>query len=330
MNNLHIDKQVAVVVIGRNEGERLVRCFQSITKETINIIYVDSGSTDDSVKMAQARGIDVVCLDMIMPFTAARARNAGFKRLLVLYPEAQYVQFIDGDCQLVDGWLATGLAFISAHAEVAAVCGKRCEIYPEKSIYNQLCDLEWNTPIGESKACGGDVLMRVSAVASAHGYREDLIAGEEPELCVRLRRNGWRIWRLGADMTKHDAAMTDFTQWWRRAVRSGYAFAQGAHIHGAAPELHWVAESQRAMRWGFYLPLFILLACVFKPLFGLLFALIYPLQVLRLTFKSALPLKLAFLQAFYLTLGKFAEAIGQIKFIWHRYTHQQASIIEYK
>ena len=330
MSSLVIDKQVAVVVIGRNEGERLVRCFQSIIKETTNIIYVDSGSTDDSVKMAQASGIDVVCLDMTIPFTAARARNAGFQKMLSLYPEALYAQFVDGDCKLVDNWLTTGLNFISAHAEVAAVCGRRCEVHPEKSIYNQLCDLEWSTPIGEASACGGDVLMRVSAVASVQGYREDLIAGEEPELCVRLRQNGWKIWRLEADMTRHDAAMTTFSQWWKRGVRGGYAFAQGAHIHGAAPELHWVAESQRAMRWGFYLPLFILLASVLKPLLGALLTLIYPLQVLRLTFKSKLPLKLAFLQAYYLTLGKFAEAVGQIKFTWHRYTHQQASIIEYK
>ena len=118
-----------------------------------------------------------------------------------------------------------------------------------------MCDQEWDIPLGEVKACGGDVMMRCERCEAAGGYRDDLIAGEEPELCVRLRAAGWKIWRLDHEMTLHDAAMLHFAQWWRRQMRSGYAFAQGAKLHGRAPERHWVWESRRALIWGVGFPL---------------------------------------------------------------------------
>ncbi|MEO7622112.1 MAG: glycosyltransferase, partial [Gallionella sp.] len=211
--------KTGVVVIGRNEGERLRRCLESVGQDAGKIVYVDSGSTDDSVTMAQERGVEVVSLDLSSPFTAARARNAGFSRLYQLSPDMRYVQFVDGDCELVPGWLDKVVNCMETHVEVAMACGRLRERFPEQSIYNLLCDMEWNTPVGNAKACGGIALARVSAFQSVHGYRENLIAGEEPELCVRLRSSGWTIWRLDDEMAWHDAALTRFGQWWRRTMR---------------------------------------------------------------------------------------------------------------
>lgn len=117
---------------------------------------------------------------MTQPFTAARARNEGFACLHRLMPSVRYVQFVDGDCEVVAGWLPAAQAFLDQHPEVAVVCGRRRERYPTRSIYNQLCDLEWDTPVGQAKACGGDALMRADAFVQVNGYRADLIAGEEP------------------------------------------------------------------------------------------------------------------------------------------------------
>ena len=139
-----------VVVIGRNEGERLRRCLQSIDR-AVAIVYVDSGSSDGSPALAQSLGAHVVALDMTRPFTAARARNAGLRRLRELAPTTQLVQFVDGDCELVPGWLDAAQAFMQQHADVAAVAGRLRERYPNRSIYNLLCDMEWNVPAG---ACG--------------------------------------------------------------------------------------------------------------------------------------------------------------------------------
>ncbi|MEW9903153.1 glycosyltransferase family 2 protein [Pseudomonas putida] len=321
---------IGVVVIGRNEGARLERCLDSLAGAADQVVYVDSGSTDGSVQMAQARGIEVLALDMTQPFTAARARNEGFACLHRVMPSVRYVQFVDGDCEVVAGWLSAAQAFLDQHPEVAVVCGRRRERFPTHSIYNQLCDLEWDTPVGQAKACGGDALMRADAFVQAAGYRADLIAGEEPELCVRLRAQGWKIWRLDAEMTLHDAAMTRFSQWWRRSLRGGYAFAEGAFLHGAAPERHWLRESRRAWVWGLGIPLATLLACTVFGWGGLLLLLVYPLQVVRLMRRGRGSLQQNGLQAGFLVLGKFPEMCGQVKFLLKRFGVGKSVLIEYK
>ena len=227
-----IANELGIVAIGRNEGQRLINCLNSIRAEAkVPTVYVDSGSTDRSSEAAAGLGVTVVNLDMARPFTAARARNEGYAALLKLQPNTRFVQFIDGDCELVSGWLETALEFFAQRSDVAVVCGRRRERHPETSIYNRLCDVEWDTPIGEATACGGDAMIRAEALQAARGYRNELIAGEEPEFCLRLRKLGWKIWRLDAEMTRHDAAMTRFAQWWRRTVRSGYAYAEIAQLH---------------------------------------------------------------------------------------------------
>ncbi|WP_225027982.1 glycosyltransferase family 2 protein, partial [Xinfangfangia pollutisoli] len=247
-----LSPMIEAVAIGRNEGARLQACLMSLQAQVGRVIYVDSGSTDGSVALAQALGAEVVALDMTLPFTAARARNAGLARVS---GGAEFVQFVDGDCELQPGWVAAALAAFAAHPAAVVVCGRRRERHPGASLWNRLADREWDTPVGRAKACGGDALMRVAAVRAQGGYREDLIAGEEPELCLRLRGAGGEVWRIDAEMTLHDAAMTRISQWARRTVRAGHAFAEGAALHGAPPERHWVAETRRALLWGAVLPL---------------------------------------------------------------------------
>lgn len=317
------------VAIGRNEGERLKRCLKSLSR-ALTLVYVDSGSIDESVQWARNCGAEVVELDMSLPFTAARARNAGFRRLREKTLDASYVQFVDGDCELVDNWLEIATSFLDSHPDVGALCGRRRERFPERSIYNWLCDREWEGSPGEVRACGGDAMMRTKALEAVGGYREDMIAGEDPELCVRLRAAGWRIWRLDTDMTLHDAAMLRFDQWWRRIVRSGYAFALGAHLHGAPPERHFVWESRRAWLWGVWLPLTCLACTLTLWPWGLAVWLIYPLQILRQTARNSGPLGQRATLALYQVLGRFPEACGEIKFMRDRLLGRRSQLIEYK
>lgn len=323
-------KGIGVVVIGRNEGQRLERCLASLEGSADKVVYVDSGSVDGSVQMALQRGVEVLALDMTLPFTAARARNEGFARLQRLLPTMRHVQFVDGDCEVAAGWLPKAQAFLYAHPAVAVVCGRRRERFPHRSVYNLLCDLEWDTPVGQTKACGGDALMRADAFAAVSGFRANLIAGEEPELCVRLRAAGWKIWRLDEEMTLHDAAMTRFGQWWQRSLRAGYAFAEGSYLHGAAPERHWLRESRRAWLWGLGVPLAIVLVCALLGSGGLLLLLIYPLQAVRMARRGGRSVRENWLQAVFLVLGKFPEMLGQVRFLLNRFGAGKTVLIEYK
>ncbi|WP_204244731.1 glycosyltransferase family A protein [Parasphingorhabdus marina] len=164
------DAKTGIVIIGRNEGERLVRCLESLATSRAPIVYVDSASTDGSPEAARARGALVHDLDLDRPFTAARARNEGLEKLRQLTPDPEFVLFVDGDCEVEPGWMEAATRFLDDHPEVAAVCGRRRERYPDASVYNQLCDREWNTAIGEAAACGGDALMRGEALAITGGF----------------------------------------------------------------------------------------------------------------------------------------------------------------
>jgi GT2 family glycosyltransferase len=322
-----VAERVDAVVIGRNEGERLVACLASLQGRVRRLVYVDSGSTDGSVAAARAAGAEVVALDLSVPFTAARARNAG---LAALGGEAaEFVQLVDGDCAVDPGWIDAALAAFAAHPRAVVVCGRRRERFPQASVWNRLADREWDTPVGPALACGGDALMRLAAVRAVGGYRDDLIAGEEPELCLRLRRAGGEVWRIAAEMTLHDAALTRFGQWWRRSRRAGHAFAEGAWLHGAGPERHWVAETRRALLWGFGVPVAAAAAAAVHPA-GAALLLLWPAQVLRLGWRWRQDGRTGWEAALFAVVGKVAEAAGVTEFHWRRLVRRRRGLIEYK
>ncbi len=324
---------LGIVIIGRNEGERLHRCLNSVAGRGWSIVYVDSGSTDGSLEIARSVGAEIVELDLSRPFTAARARNEGFAALIRILPSARYVQFVDGDCQIVEGWIDRAVDFLETNPKFAVTCGRRRELYPDQTIYNQLADIECNSPVGETTACGGDSLMRTDAFQAVGGFNPTLIAGEEPELCVRLRRAGWKIFRLDAEMTLHDMAMTRFKQWWRRTIRAGHAYAEGSAMHGQSPEKHWVRETRSIIVWGLVLPLVFLALAWPTRGFSLLLFLIYPLQTIRIAarfHRNGMNWRTALLYSSACMIGKFASAVGVSRYWFGRVRRKPQPIIDYK
>lgn len=324
--------ELGIVVIGRNEGDRLAACLHSAMAQSPYVIYVDSGSLDGSVALARSLGIAVVALDRFTPFTAARARNAGLSELLAHYPSLCYVQFVDGDCALWDGWCNHALAQLRADPDVAVVCGRRRERFPDASVFNALCDLEWNTSVGRTQACGGDALMRIDCFQKVGGYNPGLIAGEEPELCLRLRRQGWHILRIDHDMTWHDAQMLRVSQWWQRAIRGGHAYAEVSWLHRHDPERFWQRESRRIWLWGAGVPLLSLALAPMIHFWSSVLWLLYPLLLLK-TYRQArrrCDRALAFYYGLFCTLAKFPELQGQLWFHLNRLKGDRSTLIEYK
>jgi GT2 family glycosyltransferase len=299
---------VGLVAIGRNEGERLKRCLRSAKPQVKALVYVDSGSSDGSVAFARSLGVHVVELDRGVPFTAGRARNEGAAKLREVLPGVDFVQFVDGDCELDPEWIERALSELEQHPRAAVVCGRRRERFPEASVYNRLCDLEWATPVGQTAACGGDFMVRLSAFQQVGGFSPDLIAGEEPDLCFRLREAGYEIWRVDAEMTLHDAAMTEFAQWWKRNLRSGHASAEAWYRRGSWAERHLLKDIVSNVMWS--LP-------VAWPVWPLLFMRVYQ--------RSRDPAYAAFI-----VLGKLPHSQGQLKFWLDRVRGSGGTLIEYK
>ena len=309
---------VCVVVIGRNEGTRLERSLRAVLSQTQFCVYVDSGSTDGSPDLAAQLGAAVVNLSSDLPFTAARGRNEGFAASLLEHPETCYVQFVDGDTELIPAWLDAGARALDEDAGLAAVCGHLFELEPNRSVYSRLCAAEWDRPPGLVRACGGNIMVRVSAFASEGGFRSDMPAGEEPELCARWRSNGWQIRRLDADMGIHDSGMLHFAQWWVRTKRSGYAWAEECALHGSNSDRLGLKPVLSALFWGLVLPIAVIALTVMEPSVGFGIAILYPLQIGRIVYRQrshSARRRSQWLVAFFLILGKLPEAFGVLTYV---------------
>ncbi len=333
-------RRIGVIVIGRNEGERLRRCLSELPGG-VTTVYVDSGSTDGSCAVATALGIPAISLAADKKFTAARGRNAGLAWFAQLQDRPDYVQMLDGDCEMGFDWLRAGIAALEAESSLAAVFGRLRERHPEHSIYNQMCDDEWNVPVGLCRSVYGNALFRFAPLLASGGYDESLIAGEETDLCQRIARDGWIFRRIDAEMALHDAAITRFSQFWVRARRAGYAFAEHVGRNGGDSDPDWRKAMYRLLVWGGALPFVIGLLVVIGTVTGAVGAIaiaaflmvLYPLQWLRMALrlaKSGKNLTFASLGSALNIVCKFAQFSGAMQYFMDKATARASGIIEYR
>lgn len=327
--------EVGFVVIGRNEGDRLkagLRAILTLCKGS-PVVYVDSGSTDESVSFAQSLGFDVVELDLSVPFTAARARNAGFEKLISDNPDLKYVQFMDGDCELLPGWINAAIDTLEKNDDIAVVSGRRLERFPEASIYNTLMDIEWNTTVGDIKAVLGDMCFKVSVFQEIGGFNEQIIAAEDDDVCIRARRAGYRIYRVDAKMSKHDANITKLSQWYKRSKRGGHGYANINRLHGDGPDQYFRRELISVSIWGAVVPLIFLFFLIVKPPIALLIFVLYSANVCRTIlrrWRSGDSFAVAFAYGFLIFTGKIPEFFGVIEYWKNHLLSRKHQLIEYK
>ena len=325
---------ISVVVIGRNEGDRLVDCLESVNSVRradfrLEVIYVDSASSDASPQRARAHGARVIELRPERP-SAALGRNAGWRA-----SAGEFVLFLDGDTLLDPGFLSNALPAMQEPG-VAVVWGHRRERFPEQSLYVRVLDLDWIYPPGDSKFCGGDALMRREALERVDGFDDTLIAGEEPELCRRLREKDYRVLHVDLPMTLHDLGIHSFSAYWRRALRAGHAYAEVAHRYRNSPDPLWRDESRRNLWHGILMlasPVILVLVTSASP--GLALGLcIAALAIIarsahRCGWKS--PDRTSrYLYAIHSHLQQIPILFGQLAWHVHRWKGQRRRLIEYK
>ena len=331
--------KLGLVVIGRNEGQRLGRCLASL-RGIPNVIYVDSGSTDGSVELAHKFGTFVMELCTPPLYTAARARNEGLAKLLSIDPNLEFVQMIDGDCEVQPGWLKAALASLKADEGLAAVFGRVRERNPEQSIYKSLCDDEWNVPVGEASGCGGNTCFRIMALKQVGLFNISLIAGEEPELAMRMREAGWRLLRIDREMMIHDIAITRFRQWWDRTRRSGHAYAEVSHMHPNIRISDWPRTARSIVAWGGVAPVMFLISVAFAITMdhwwwalAVLLIILWPLKMVQIALRQrrrGLPIKVAIASGVFLMIGKFPQFLGLMSYHRSRLWGKPSQLIEYR
>ena len=327
--------EMVAVVIGRNEGDGLERSLRSVKAAGLPIVYADSGSTDESPERAGAVGVPVVSLDPVRPFSAGRGRNEGLDEACRRWPAARFVLFLDGDCELDPHFPVAAAKQFAADAACAIVTGRLTERHPHASAYNRLCAIEWQSPAGpieNMNALGGIMVARISAFRSVGGFDLDAIAGEEPDLGVRLSLANFSIVKIDSPMATHDARIMRFGQWWMRAVRGGHALAHRYSRHGRTRFHDGRRELRSVMFWGFALPLVIFIALWPTRGWSLLLLPSYALlgvRIYRHYVGTGLSGPDARLVTRFILYGKFAEVIGVARYCLNR-VRGSFRIIEYR
>jgi GT2 family glycosyltransferase len=215
------------------------------------------------------------------------------------------------------------------------VVGHLEESYPDKSVYNRLCALEWKSPPGDMKnfgALGGISMVRKDVFMTLNGFKENVIAGEDSEFGVRLSLAGFKVTKIDHHMATHDANMTKFSQWWTRAVRAGHAIGQRAGLNGHTVARDCVQERKSTLVWGVFIPILALLLLIPSKGFSLLILFTYVLlayKVFRFRKNLGESAGDAWIYAKFIVLGKFANGIGLVKYYINSLKKQYA-IIEYK
>ena len=323
------------MVIGRNEGQRLLLSLQSMQSSNCPIIYVDSGSNDNSVEIAKPLVDCLHQLDPATPFSAARARNEGFLQLTTLFPSIQTIQFVDGDCVIDECWLEAAHTAMQQDNMRAAVIGHLQELNPDASIYNRMCAMEWRSPAGEITnfgALGGISMIRADIFKQLGGFKADVIAGEDSEFGVRLSLAGYKVVKIDHIMAVHDANISTFQQWWKRAVRGGHAIGQRADLNGHTIAKDCVKERKSTLVWGVFLPVITLFLLILVGRWSLLILLAYVFLAIKVYFyrrKQSESMHDAFIYAQFMPFVKIANGIGLLKFYVNRFKHSY-EIIEYK
>ncbi len=330
--------KLSVVIIGRNEGERLIRCIRSVQAmvdfdaDSVEIIYVDSNSTDDSPQQAKQLGAKVLVVHPKRP-AAAIGRNAGWQ-----HAQAPYILFLDGDTILHPDFARIALRHFTAHSKTAIVWGHRRELYPEQSLYQRVLDLDWVYRAGLTEFCGGDALMRRDVLQEVNGYNPQLIAGEEPEMCQRIRAKGYEILHIDQAMTLHDLAITRWSQYWRRAVRAGHAYAEVSNLLKNTATPLWERDAKRNLIHASVL----ILVAIFGAVSSVLFSTFLPLS-LSIGFFAAISIRTAWkcrwksnnslnllLYAIHSHFQQIPIAFGQLSYYYLRWQGKQRGLIEYK
>jgi glycosyltransferase involved in cell wall biosynthesis len=326
---------LSIVVIGRNEGQRLALCLESIKRIqgvfVHEVIYVDSSSTDGSPQLASQFGATVVTVHPERP-TAAIGRNAGWRRAT-----GDLILFLDGDTVLHPDFARAASQALLRQPDVAAVWGHRREIHTEASLYNRILDLDWIYPPGLAEYCGGDVLMRRNVLLDVGGFDESLIAGEEPELCRRIRANGFGILHIDAPMTGHDLQITCWSQYWKRATRAGHAYAEVSLRFRNSNDPFWAADRKRNLLRGSFWLLSLAAAFIAAVFYGILPIVLWLAMLLLLSSRSAwkarwkkAPAGILFLYGVHSHLQQVPIFIGQLQFELGKKRNKAPKLIEYK
>lgn len=309
---IELKEVFGVVVIGRNEEKNLPDCFASLAKYGLPIVYVDSSSKDNSVEIARSRGIEVAEVEYV---SAGYARNIGADRLLKMAPRVCFIQFVDGDTTISEGWFEEALKLFLENQDAAVAAGELIEKDGEESIYKLFSKLEWENLSQEAHSTGGNFAVRADVFIASGGFNPSIVGGEDTELCARIKNLGWTVSVIPVRMGEHDSKVLNIRQFWIRSQRAGEGYQEISRLYIRHEDKLFLRQNISNWVYGGIIPLTILMLLLMGKTWALWLLLVYPILVLRIylsvrrKWKASWSLKYAIL----CVLGKFPGFVGAVK-----------------
>lgn len=244
------DTKLTVVIIGRNEEQFIAKSIRSALAvqpqlPSLEVIFVDSASTDRSVEIAKELPIRVLQLRPDWPLCVAAGRYTGF-----LHSRGRYILFLDGDAEVEAEWLVRAVEFMDQHPRYGAVAGVLDEEYvnPEglqmggtKNVFGQ----DLTQSLIDCKALGGIAMYRRTAMEQAGTVNPHLPTGEDDELCMRIRNCGFQLARIEGRMAiKYTEQRDTMHEVLRRSRTKMYdygAVIRHASVYGGGVQYCWDA-----------------------------------------------------------------------------------------
>ena len=178
-----------VIIPVLNNPEGLARCIEAIRRSNtqFELIVVDNGSTDETLTVARSYTDSVLERPGI---TIGAMRNEGAK-----VASGSILIFTDSDQEPSADWISRGLQALLSDQRIG-LAGARYHAPPQSRWVARTWDLQRRLSdragdIGWLEA--GNLFARREVFEQVGGFRSDLIASEDVDLSIRVRRAGYRV-----------------------------------------------------------------------------------------------------------------------------------------
>lgn len=223
---------VSIIIVNYNGQQYLKRCLQSLIKTSFKskeIILVDNGSIDDSVKEAKKIYPEIQIIRLAKNEGFAKGNNEGVKKA-----KGKYVLLLNNDTEVTKGFLEPMVKELDDDCTIGAIQNKVLLLGNRKrhdSVgaflthtgflfhygYYQLDKEKYNKKIQLYTAKGACMMVRRSIIDTIGLFDEDFFAYfEETDFCHRLLLFGYKIIYLPQSVIYHKMGATS------NMMNSGY------------------------------------------------------------------------------------------------------------
>ncbi len=213
--------RISIIIPVLNSEKFLAGCLESIfsmkyPRGSYEVIVVDNGSKDRSVEIAKKYGVKVLVKPKV---NVSAVRNFGARE-----STGDVLAFVDSDCLVSENWLASAVPYFKDPA--IGMVGSLCAVHEKDMTW---VGKAWNSCMkkrqlnGETDRLGcGNIIIRKRCFEEINGFNDDLVTGEDDELCHKLREAGYRIYSDPAIKVYHLGEYRTLTQFFRKETWRGY------------------------------------------------------------------------------------------------------------